>query len=287
MKDMKPIVRVGVNLVEGCTITGGETAIERLSEDLAFAHVLETNPKLHAHETPLYLRTIVDLSQRLKAQVQAIHQANQFPLVFGGDHALAIGSIAGSLCEDLAVLWIDAHGDCNTPDSSTTQRIHGMPLATLMHHGHPDLVALSAYPIPAQNVLLIGVRDLDEAETRLMNQWGVRYIRMSDIHEYGIPWLTHEVLAFTHKHQALHISFDCDSMEPSLYPGVNTDVADGFVYKELQPLLSQLLSLPQLRSMDIVEYNPVRDNGATHRLILTLDELIHQVRTTRDHESIR
>ncbi len=278
MKDMKKIVRIGVNLVEGCSIAGGENAMQRLSEDLSFDAVLSTNESLHKEEKPLYLHTIVEFSQRLKAQVEAVIKAGNFPLTFGGDHALAIGTMAGSMCEDLAVLWIDAHGDCNTPESSSSQRIHGMPLATLLHQGHPDLVALSPMALKAHNILLIGVRDLDEEEARLMNEWGVRAIMMQEIRLKGFEWLRQEVQAFVQRHQHLHVSFDCDSMEPSVYPGVNTPVPNGFMYEDLRPLLKDILALDQLRSMDIVEYNPMRDDGSTHRLILDIDELIHQVR---------
>ena len=278
MKVMRPIVRIGVNLVEGCTISGGEKAIEHLSQDLHFTHHLKVNQELMQAELPLFLHAVKDLNARLKQQVQAVKTQGKFPLVFGGDHALAIGSIAGSMHADTAVLWIDAHGDCNTPESSNTQRIHGMPLATLLHQGHPDLVALVDQPIKAKNILMVGVRDLDEQEEKQMVEWGVRFISMPEIRHHGLKWLYDEVMCFVQDKPNLHISFDCDSMNPKHYPGVNTAVEGGFEFKELHPLFEQLFALDQLSSMDIVEYNPTRDDGHTHQLIIEIDALLQQLR---------
>jgi arginase len=270
MKGVKSLYKIGVNLTEGCTLPGGEAAMQALSPEIVFDALLESDPSTHSAQVPLFLNTVVDLNQRLKSVVQNAQAQGHVTLVTGGDHALAIGSIAGAMQPNTRVLWIDAHGDCNTPESSLTQRIHGMPLATLMHHGHTDLVALVAVPLDPSDVLLIGTRDLDEAEKQLMARWGVRHLSMERIKTLGMNWLEREVMSFLNSAPHVHISFDCDSMDPAQYPGVNTAVAGGFSWNEVEPLMEQLIALPTLRSMDIVEFNPTRDNGQTKALILEL-----------------
>lgn len=271
---MKQTVRIGVTLTHGCTITGGETAIDVLSKSIDIDQKIAIDPRLIKEESPLFLTAVADLNARLKASVREIVTQGKTPLVFGGDHALAIGSIAGATQDnDQAVLWIDAHGDCNTDETSISQRIHGMPLAVVQGHGHPVLTALIDSPIPPQNVLLVGIRDLDPEEEANMRTWGNRFITMKTIREKGNSWLCGEILTFMHSHRSVHVSFDCDSMDPSFIRGVNTPVSEGFNQEEILPLLETILNEDNISSMDIVEFNPQRDDGETLGLILSIDRL--------------
>jgi len=279
IKSMKKIQRIGVTLTQGCTLKGGETAIDTLASIIPFDHRLDINPSLLKTEKPQYLSGIVDLNLRLKAVVSSAIQAQDFPLVFGGDHALAIGSISGvAHSPDHAVIWIDAHGDCNTDISSISQRIHGMPLAVVQGHGHPDLTALNRYVIKAQNVLLIGIRSLDSEEEKLMNQWGNRSITMATIEQNGLEWLLAELRNFMETHAHVHVSFDCDSMDPQLISGVNTPVKGGFNVHQIRPILSTILAYDHVSSMDIVEFNPLYDNGSTFDLISSIHQLVSQAK---------
>lgn len=272
---MKTIRKIGVVLKEGCDIEGGQFAIDALQKHIPMDDVVRLDEKLIKNQDPLYLDAVVDLNEHLKASVKAAYDQDEFPLIYGGDHALAIGSITGVAQAEHAVLWIDAHGDCNTEESSDSKRIHGMPLAVVQGHGHPSLTSLVEHPIEAKNILLIGIRSLDDAEEALMKQWGVRWLTMEDIRKQGLERMHHEVMLFARQAKHLHVSFDCDSMDPMHYPGVNTPVRGGFVSEEILPLLEDVLSLDNISSMDIVEYNPTRDpNLDTLNLIQAITKLL-------------
>lgn len=273
------IVHIGVNLVQGCDLPGGEKAMQKLNESISFEEILEIDKTLLKDEKPLYLKAITDLNLRLKESIIKHTQDNQFPIVFGGDHALAIGSIAASAKQDdWAVLWIDAHGDCNTDESSISQRIHGMPLAVTQGYGHPDLISIMDHFIPSKNVLTLGIRSLDPLEEELMKKWGLGIITMEEIHRKGLAWCIHEINAFMTKHKNIHCSFDCDSMDPALIPGVNTPVSDGFNQAEILELLSHVFKHETLKSLDIVEFNPTNDNGNTLKCVQDVCALMHSIK---------
>ena len=272
---MKTIRKIGVVLKEGCDIEGGQFAIDALQKHITMDDVVRLDERLIKEQDPLYLDAVVDLNEHLKASVKEAYDQGEFPLVFGGDHALAIGSITGVAQAEHSVLWIDAHGDCNTEESSDSKRIHGMPLAVVQGHGHPSLTDLVDHPIEARNILLVGIRSLDDVEEELMKQWGVRWLTMEEIRRQGLEWMHHEVMLFAKQAKHLHVSFDCDSMDPMHYPGVNTPVRGGFVSDEILPLLENVLSLDTISSMDIVEYNPTRDpNFDTLNLIQAITKLL-------------
>ena len=272
---MKTIRKIGVVLKEGCDIEGGQFAIDALQKHITMDDVVRLDERLIKDQDPLYLDAVVDLNEHLKASVKEAYDQGEFPLVFGGDHALAIGSITGVAQAEHSVLWIDAHGDCNTEESSDSKRIHGMPLAVVQGHGHPSLTDLVDHPIEARNILLVGIRSLDDAEEELMKQWGVRWLTMEAIRKQGLEWMHHEVMLFAKQAKHLHVSFDCDSMDPMHFPGVNTPVRGGFVSDEILPLLGDVLSLDTISSMDIVEYNPTRDPHLdTLNLVLSITQLL-------------
>ena len=122
--------------------------------------------------------------------------------------------------------------------------------------------------------MLIGIRSLDVEEESLMQEWGVHWLTMAEIRKQGIDWMNEQVNRFIQDKKHLHVSFDCDSMDPSLFPGVNTPVKDGFKPYEILPLIKHVLNHPGISSMDIVEFNPTRDQGSTLDLIKTLNEMV-------------
>lgn len=267
------IKRIGVELKEGCDIDGGDLAIKSLADLLEFDEILSIDPAKLKKEDPLYLGAVTDINVRLKAVVRETQKAGDFPLVFGGDHALAIGSISGILTDKTGVIWIDAHGDCNTDQSSLSRRIHGMPLAVLQGHGHPRLTALNDVVLKSSDILQIGIRSLDKEEEILMKQWGVRYITMKEIKTKGFDWMMRELQAFEAAHPVLHVSFDCDSIDPAEAPGVNTPAKHGLSLNEVRTILHSL-PFDKVSSMDIVEYNPVKDNGQTKAMVIAIDALV-------------
>lgn len=269
------IKRIGVELKEGCDIQGGDLAIKALQDGLVFEEIISINPTYQKNEDPLYISAVTDLNHRLKHTVSSVLKEGHFPLVFGGDHALAIGSISATLTPDTGVLWIDAHGDCNTVESSPSHRIHGMPLAVLQGHGHPRLTAMNDLALKAKDILQVGIRSLDDDEQALMDRWGVRYITMVDMKTKGYAWMIKEVEAFVATHQRIHVSFDCDSVDPKDAPGVNTPYKNGLSLLDVMTLLKSL-DYTKVFSMDIVEFNPTRDNGQTKAMILAIDALVSE-----------
>jgi len=266
--------KIGVSLKEGCNIEGAELAIGFLKRDIDFNESIGINPNLLIQEKPYNLSAVCDINHRLQGIITQCINQGSFPLVYGGDHALAIGSISPWIKPNFGLIWIDAHGDCNTDVSSLTQRIHGMPLAVLMGHGHPELVKLIKHKLLASQILQIGIRSLDLKEKELMDAWGVNYLTMEEIRTMSMPELLKIVSTFTQTHDHIHISFDCDSMDPSIIKGVNTPAKGGFKLDEIIRLLESILASQKVDSMDIVEYNPIKDDGQTHAFILRLSQML-------------
>lgn len=188
--------------------------------------------------------------------------AGELPIFLGGDHSIAIGTIGGvSSCRNTGVIWIDAHGDFNTPETTTSGNIHGMPLAVLLGQGYEELVSLGR-PGPAlapENIILLGIRELDPQEKELIKRVGCRVYTMRDIDERGIKAVMGEALAHLAGLPSLHISLDLDALDPDLAPGVGTRSRGGLTYREAQLLMELIADSGKLSSVDLVEINPILD----------------------------
>ena len=212
---------------------------------------------------------------------RAIHRAcgdalaaDAIPLVVGGDHSIAVGTVGGVSHEwRTGVLWIDAHGDFNTPETSPSGNLHGMPLAALCGHGAPELVNLGS-PEPRlqpEDVVLFGVRDLDPGERDLIQATGVSAITMRQIDERGVARMAREALDRLDHVDHLHVSLDMDVVDPHDAPGVGTQVPGGLNYRESHLLMELLAEHGKVRSVDVVEINPILDTrNRTARLALGL-----------------
>lgn len=185
------------------------------------------------------------------------------PLFLGGDHSIAAGTIGGVTHDAPAgVLWIDAHGDFNIPETSPSGNIHGMPLAALMGRGAPELVNVGrpGPKLSAPDVVLIGIRDLDADERKLLQDANVGIYTMREIDERGIAAVANEALRQLRHHNRLHISFDADSLDPREAPGVGTPVPGGLTYREAHLLMEIIADTGKVASMDVVEVNPILDH---------------------------
>ncbi len=184
------------------------------------------------------------------------------PIFMGGDHSMAIGTIGGvSHDGPVGVLWIDAHGDYNTPETSPSGNIHGMPLASLMGIGAPELVDLGR-PGPKlrpEDVMVIALRDLDGQEREMLRESRMGLYTMSEIDERGIAEVTREALRRLRHLDRLHVSFDMDSLDPMYAPGVGTPVPGGLTFREAHLLLELVASDGRVSSVDVVEINPILD----------------------------
>lgn len=189
--------------------------------------------------------------------------AGSLPIFIGGDHSIAVGTIGGvTHSEPCGVLWIDAHGDFNTPETSPSGNLHGMPLAALMGLGAPELVNLGR-PGPklnASQVILIGIRDLDPQERDLIKQSGVVVYTMREIDERGIATVAREALERLEQFSQIHVSLDMDSLDPAAAPGVGTPVPGGLTYREAHLLMEIIADCACVGSVDVVEINPILDN---------------------------
>jgi arginase len=220
-----------------------------------------------------YLDTIVEVNNNLAELVYDTLRGGAFPLVIGGDHSLGLGSASGvgKCFDDFGIIWLDAHGDINTSETSPSGNIHGMPLSALMGMGHEELVNVYApgnkvYP---QNVFLVGTRSLDEGELELINREKLSVYPMDVIRKKGIGYVAEDIRAKlkARKIRNIHFSIDVDSIDPSYAPGTGTPVPEGLTPEEFNGFVDSILSTNLIKSMDIVELNPTLD---THDITANL-----------------
>jgi arginase len=219
-----------------------------------------------AHE----LAAITEVCRALAARTADAIRDGEFPLVMGGDHSLGAGSVAGVATayaergQRIGLIWLDAHGDINTPESSLSGNVHGMPVAHLLGEGDPTMRSL-AKPGPAvlaENLVYVGLRDLDEAEVDSINAKGILAFTMRDIDEKGLTAVMREAIARASKGTAgIYVSCDADWVDPSEAPGVGTPVKGGATYREAHLAMEMLSDSAKMVGMDIVEINPVLDRG--------------------------
>ncbi|HEU5244426.1 MAG TPA: arginase [Gaiellaceae bacterium] len=222
-----------------------------------------------------YLSQILDLCDRLSGLVAEAAGRGALPLVLGGDHSVALGSLVGMAKVRGAggVVWIDAHGDLNTPATSPSGNVHGMVLAAALGLGG-DSFARDGWPLPAVEsgrLALVGVRSLDDGERALVRELDAKVFTMSEIDRIGIEPCMREAIAHAAGAAFLHVSLDMDVVDPDYAPGVGTPVRGGFSYREAHLALETLAESGLIDSMDVVEVNPILDReNATGQLAVEL-----------------
>lgn len=207
------------------------------------------------------------------AGISAIEEG-RFPLFVGGDHSISIGTVAAATHHEPAgLIWVDAHGDFNTPQSSPSGNIHGMPLAVLTGEGYDALlnVGLPGVKVMPEHVVMIGQRDLDPKEKERLKSSGITVFSMREIDESGISAVANKALMkFAHL-KRIHLSIDMDALDPLEAPGVGTPVPGGITYREAHLLMEILADSEKITSMDLVEINPILDSAnKTARLAVEL-----------------
>jgi arginase len=215
-----------------------------------------------------YMAEIAETCGDLAAIVQKSLEEHFVPLVLGGDHSIAAGAVSGVAAhyrkekKQIGYIWLDAHGDMNTPESSPSGNVHGMPLAAVMGYGAPELVDLLGFKpkVEPQNIVLVGVRDLDAQERRLVKKSGVRVFTMRDIDERGMREVMADALKYaTDDTDGISVSLDMDFVDPSDAPGVGTPVRGGVTYREAHLAMEMIADSDAMASMEVVEINPVID----------------------------
>lgn len=232
--------------------------------NLYIPNVLENNKYAH-HKKIKYLKEIVEMNTNLAHLVYSSLKADSFPFIFGGDHSLGLGSISGSskYFNNLAVIWIDAHGDINTDDTSPSGNPHGMPLGAALGYGEPSLVNIyfNGPKVKPENTFIVGARDLDQGEIELADRINLNLITMEKINERGLEAVIDDIVAKikASKVDAIHLSFDIDMLDKKIVPGTGTPVDGGFTIEETKTLLKSFIETKLVKSMDFVELNPHLD----------------------------
>ncbi len=213
---------------------------------------------------------ILEVCEELANHVIAALEAGEWPLVIGGDHSIAMGTVSGLSAhlgksgEKLGLIWFDAHGDMNLPDSTPSGNIHGMPLAHLLGYGDPDLASIHGISpaVDPENVVLIGIRDIDQIERDFINASGVTAFTMRDIDQLGMAEVARRALEIVNDGTGgFHVSFDLDGCDPEVIPGTGTTVPGGASFREAHLLLEECAADGRILSLEVVELNPFLDHA--------------------------
>lgn len=211
------------------------------------------------------LDEVARVNSLLCERVDSVMRAGRFPLVLGGDHSIAIGTIAGVLqhVEKLGVIWFDAHGDINTEETSPSGNIHGMPVAVSLGHGHDLLTKIGSADkkISSENIVFIGCRDLDAGERKMLKEFGIKVFTMHEVDRLGMTEVMNQAIEIaSNGTDGIHVSFDMDSMDPVYAEGTGTRVPGGLTYRESHLALEMIAETEKVVSAEFVEVNPIIDN---------------------------
>ncbi|MFC3041755.1 arginase [Virgibacillus xinjiangensis] len=231
----------------------GDIAIERPDS-------LQEQDETNLKNLPQVIRANEELARCVDTEIEK----ERFPLILGGDHSIAIGSLAGISrhYENLGVIWYDAHGDLNSSETSPSGNIHGMPLAVSLGIGHEKLTNLHGHgpKIKPENIVIVGARSLDPGERELIREQGIKVFTMHEIDRMGMPAVMEETIDYlTDRTDGVHLSLDLDGLDPSEAPGVGTPVIGGMTYRESHLAMEMLAESGMITSAEFVEVNPILD----------------------------
>jgi arginase len=252
-------------------VAGLQARIKQLGlqvEDIGNISVKQPEEMSYGEKRAKYLAEIADACKDLAAIVEKSLDENMMPVVLGGDHSIAAGTLSGVAGhfrkkeKKIGLIWLDAHGDINTPESSPSGNVHGMPLAAAMGYGATELVELHGFKpkVEPQNISLVGIRDLDTQEKKLAKKSGVHVFTMRDIDERGMREVMSDALKYAMDDtDGISASLDMDFVDPSDAPGVGTPVRGGVTYREAHLAMEMLADTEAMVSLEVVEINPVID----------------------------
>jgi arginase len=252
-------------------VAGLQARIKQLGhqvEDIGNISVKQPEEMSYGEKRAKYLAEIADACKDLAGIVEKSLDENMMPVVLGGDHSIAAGSLSGVASyfkkkeKKVGLIWLDAHGDINTPESSPSGNVHGMPLAAAMGYGAMELVELQGFKpkVEPQNISLVGIRDLDSQERKLAKKSGVHVFTMRDIDERGMREVMSDALKYAMDDtDGISVSLDMDFVDPSDAPGVGTPVRGGVTYREAHLAMEMLADTEAMVSLEVVEINPVID----------------------------
>jgi arginase len=261
-------VDMGPSALRVASLNGRVKSLGYEVEDLGNIAVEQAEASPEGDPRAKFLPQIAAACDQLAAQVQDALARGAAPLVLGGDHSVAIGTVTGvsryyrERGQRVGLLWLDAHADMNTPDSSPSGNIHGMPLACVLGMGPAELADLAGYrpKVAAENTVIVGLRDVDMTERAHVRQSGVRIFTMRDIDERGLRAVMEEAIrAASDGAAGFHVSLDMDFVDPQHAPGVGTPVRGGATYREAHLAMEMICDSRNMTSIEVVEVNPVID----------------------------
>ena len=250
---------------------GLQTSIKKLGlqvEDIGNLSVKQPEEMPIGEKRAKYLQEIAETCGDVAAAAEKALSEGFLPLVLGGDHSIAAGVAAGVANyfrkdkKQIGYLWLDAHGDMNTPESSPSGNVHGMPLASIMGYGAPELVDLLGFKPKAEpgNIVIVGARDLDAQERKIVKKSGIHVFTMRDIDERGMREVMADALKYAMDDTAgIAVSLDMDFVDPSDAPGVGTPVRGGVTYREAHLAMEMIADSESMVSLEVVEINPILD----------------------------
>lgn len=242
---------------------GLEERLSRLGYDVVdTGNVLVTNDAGEKDVANLRnLHETIETNKEIQHRVKAILAEDRFPLILGGDHSISIGTVSAinETFQNIGVIWYDAHGDLNRPETSPSGNIHGMSLAINLGFGHPLCTALITKALKPEHVVLIGARDLDEGERVLIKQIGMKVFTMHEIDLLGMTEVMRQTLEHLANVERIHLSVDLDALDPLECPGVGTPVRGGLTYRESHLAMELLADSGKVKSAEFVEVNTILD----------------------------
>jgi arginase len=250
---------------------GLQASIKKLGlqvEDIGNLSVKQPEEMPVGEKRAKYLQEIAETCGDIAAAAEKSLSEGFLPLVLGGDHSIAVGVAAGVANQfrrekkQIGYLWLDAHGDMNTPESSPSGNVHGMPLAAIMGYGAPELVDLLGFKPKAEpgNIVIVGARDLDAQERKIVKKSGIHVFTMRDIDERGMREVMADALKYAMDDTAgIAVSLDMDFVDPADAPGVGTPVRGGVTYREAHLAMEMIADTESMISLEVVEINPILD----------------------------
>jgi arginase len=231
-----------------------------------------------------YVEAVRNVCERTALRAAEMSSGDLFPVFLGGDHSISIGTFSGvasaanaSGAGRTGILWLDAHADFNTPETSPSGNVHGMPLAVLTGRGHPDLVNIGGGTIVrAEDIAIVGLRSLDREEREALARAGVNVYTMREVDAFGIASVVRSALNDLSHLDRIHLSFDLDVLDPEIAPGVGTPVRGGLTYREAHLVMELVNEAAAITSLDVVEINPILDakNGTAELAVELVGSLM-------------
>jgi arginase len=258
-------VDMGPSAIRYAGVVGRIESIGHQVTDEGDVQVSVVERKKHSDSNLKNLDEVIQATMELAQKVAEVVEAGRFPLVLGGDHSIAIGTLAGlsDKYKNLGVIWYDAHADFNTAETSPSGNIHGMPLAVSVGLGHESLVNLHSEgrKVKPENIVIIGARSVDPEERQLIKEQGVKVFTMHEIDRYGMTAVMEEALSYLRSREVdgVHLSLDLDGLDPLYTPGVGTPVPGGISYRESHLAMEMLEDSGMITSAEFVEVNPILD----------------------------